>query len=308
MAASGVVELAMFLGLLGWGQKKEKEAPGPMPTDIPADAAPAPARNGKKDGSGAAPPGTSTATVAPALDVTALPSIPWPTAVPASLPPFPGPGWEPDAPVTPETSQRAEYWNAKLWDFPSKTIRKPSVTENFGGQWTTFSAAWHPGDKGPKTFMATEAWRVKPGGVPAAAPAQAPASAAPSAAAPAQAAASPASAPAAAPAGAPPRARAAPAAAPPPTNAAPFPAAPVSPYPGPGSWGTNAQYIARYQTALAQLGFNPGALDGKYGPATAAAVKAFQTAHGLTADGQAGPATAAAIDQALGAGAPGASP
>jgi hypothetical protein len=62
--------------------------------------------------------------------------------------------------VTPAVSGRATYWNPILWDFATKTIRKPYVQEQLGGQWVTFVAAWHPGDQGPKTYMATEAWRL----------------------------------------------------------------------------------------------------------------------------------------------------
>lgn len=84
----------------------------------------------------------------------------------------------------------------------------------------------------------------------------------------------------------------------------PMPAAgpppPVEPYPGPGAWQSNSAYIIRYQRALTYLGFDTQGIDGKYGPHTAAAVKAFQAANALTQDGQAGPATAAAIDAVLG--------
>ncbi len=55
------------------------------------------------------------------------------------------------------------------------------------------------------------------------------------------------------------------------------------------------------QQSLNKLGAEPPvATDGMYGPLTAAAVKAFQQAHGLTADGKIGPETIAAIEQALG--------
>jgi peptidoglycan hydrolase-like protein with peptidoglycan-binding domain len=74
------------------------------------------------------------------------------------------------------------------------------------------------------------------------------------------------------------------------------------------------QYITRYQNALAWLAlqghptWNPGKVDGKYGPNTAAAVTAFQRDHGLTADGKCGNMTAAAIDAMLGGPAVGPSP
>ena len=53
--------------------------------------------------------------------------------------------------------------------------------------------------------------------------------------------------------------------------------------------------IKELQTELQALGFDPKGIDGKYGPGTVAAVKAFQKDKGLTADGDAGPDTIAAI-------------
>jgi peptidoglycan hydrolase-like protein with peptidoglycan-binding domain len=207
-----------------------------------------------------------------------LPTLPWPSGpVPATLPPFPGPGWEPDVPVTNEIASRATYWNALLWDFGSRTMRKPFVQENFGGQWVTWAAAWHPGDKGPQTFMATEAWRVKTSAAPSPMPMAAPPMAAPPMAAP----------PMAAPGFTPPM--------------GPPVVAPLLPYPGPGAYHTNGAYIYKLQVALATLGYAPEALDGLDGPHTQAAVRAFQHDHGLTQDGMAGPQTAAAIDAAVAA-------
>jgi peptidoglycan hydrolase-like protein with peptidoglycan-binding domain len=85
------------------------------------------------------------------------------------------------------------------------------------------------------------------------------------------------------------------------------PPGPVLPYPGTGAWSTNSGYVARYQKALTWLAlakghptWNPGAVDGKYGPKTQAAVKAFQSGTGLAADGEAGSQTAAALDAAMG--------
>lgn len=59
--------------------------------------------------------------------------------------------------------------------------------------------------------------------------------------------------------------------------------------------GTIGNDVFELQTALAARGYRVGAPDGEYGPATAAAVLAFQRASGLEADGVAGPMTLAAL-------------
>lgn len=57
--------------------------------------------------------------------------------------------------------------------------------------------------------------------------------------------------------------------------------------------------IRQIQALLDYLGYNPGVVDGVNGPLTAAAVKAFQTAAGLTADGIPGLQTQAALKAAV---------
>jgi hypothetical protein len=55
--------------------------------------------------------------------------------------------------------------------------------------------------------------------------------------------------------------------------------------------------VERIQKLLKVHGIDPGPIDGAYGPATAAAVLAFQRSKGLVPDGQAGPETIAALEQ-----------
>ena len=46
--------------------------------------------------------------------------------------------------------------------------------------------------------------------------------------------------------------------------------------------------VTNLQLMLDALGYNPGPIDGIYGPQTSAAVTAFQMAHNLSPDGQCG--------------------
>jgi peptidoglycan hydrolase-like protein with peptidoglycan-binding domain len=53
--------------------------------------------------------------------------------------------------------------------------------------------------------------------------------------------------------------------------------------------------VLQVQRRLARLGYEPGPLDGQYGPATERAVRAFQAAAGIASDGVVGPQTRAAL-------------
>jgi hypothetical protein len=55
------------------------------------------------------------------------------------------------------------------------------------------------------------------------------------------------------------------------------------------------QKVKDIQAALQSAGFNPGAIDGEFGPHTHAAVVAFQIDQDLLPDGEVGPQTAAAL-------------
>jgi peptidoglycan hydrolase-like protein with peptidoglycan-binding domain len=127
--------------------------PGMFPAPIPQDVPPA-----------VVPPLDVPVPVGPVAPPGQLPPMPsWNQGItapcPADLPPFPGPGWTPDTPVTDAVVARAQYWNPILWNYATKSIVHPSVCEQQGGRWLQFAAAWHAGDSGPQTYMATEAWR-----------------------------------------------------------------------------------------------------------------------------------------------------
>lgn len=59
--------------------------------------------------------------------------------------------------------------------------------------------------------------------------------------------------------------------------------------------------VFAYQQRLRDLGYDPGPIDGRYGPMTQRAVRDFQADNGLAVDGAMGPRTRAAIDAAYGA-------
>ena len=63
----------------------------------------------------------------------------------------------------------------------------------------------------------------------------------------------------------------------------------------PGATGAQVKLL---QHALATLGYRPGKIDGRYGPATQRAVIRFQQAEGLKADGIFGAKTKLALAHA----------
>lgn len=59
--------------------------------------------------------------------------------------------------------------------------------------------------------------------------------------------------------------------------------------------GSTGRAVAKLQAKLKKVGFNPGRVDGDFGPATKAALIGFQKSAGLLADGIAGPRTLGAL-------------
>lgn len=75
-----------------------------------------------------------------------------------------------------------------------------------------------------------------------------------------------------------------------------YPGHPVPPGNIPGvASSLDTDNVAEWQGQLAAKGFSPGAIDGKKGPKTEAAVRAFQRANGLEPDGIVGPKTLAKL-------------
>ena len=62
--------------------------------------------------------------------------------------------------------------------------------------------------------------------------------------------------------------------------------------------GATGEVVKQLQRALKDLGFDPGAVDGKFGTKTEAAVKSFQGAHDIAVDGIVGDITWLNIDEA----------
>jgi len=61
--------------------------------------------------------------------------------------------------------------------------------------------------------------------------------------------------------------------------------------------GSSGAAVTQMQKLLQNAKFSPGAVDGQFGPNTEAALKKFQSAHGLVADGICGPKTWAALSK-----------
>jgi murein L,D-transpeptidase YcbB/YkuD len=64
----------------------------------------------------------------------------------------------------------------------------------------------------------------------------------------------------------------------------------------------DAELVKQLQQTLVAAGYDPGSVDGSFGPTTEAAVTAFQQDNGLSADGVVGPDTATALNSAVSSG------
>lgn len=187
---------------------------------------------------------------------------PWPQVVPAGLPPFPGAGWRPASPVTQAQVARAWQLLPELWQYGEGTWR----TEKTGDRWTTYKAAQtSPGKKGVVAYVTTSQATAAP--VPAPDAATAPAAVRP-AGPPVPRPIQPAPAGPTVPASA---------AAPPPAGGMP-----TLRLQSPRMTGPSVVWLQQ------RLGIPA---DGSFGPQTDAAVRHYQSAHGLKPDGVVGPAT-----------------
>ena len=218
-------------------------------------------------GRGLTQPGGSTGPF-PAPPPNAPPGVPvappWPTTPPAGLPPFPGPGWEYDAPPSQAVMDRAAALLQSLWNRGYGAY----VIEMCAGHWVAFMADNVAGGKRGVT-----AWRQKQSApltdvVPPTKPPAEPAGFVPS-----------------------------------PSNPNTTPVGPPKP-PPPANVPVNPNSanltVADVQTDLNTLGYGPLAVDGKAGPLTAAAVKRFQADNPpLAVDGIAGPQTKTALVSAI---------
>ncbi|SEH44789.1 peptidoglycan L-alanyl-D-glutamate endopeptidase CwlK [Halobacillus karajensis] len=69
-------------------------------------------------------------------------------------------------------------------------------------------------------------------------------------------------------------------------------------------WPPVTKDVKEVQKKLNKLGYNPGLIDGIYGPKTKTAIKAFQHQEGLEVDGSAGPLTINRLNARMYPGAP----
>lgn len=192
---------------------------------------------------------------------------PWPAVVPASLPPFPGTGWEPDEPPPKVVQQRAGELLTPLWAKGQGT----SKIEQTAGRWIAYRAGITKGNK-----HGVIAYRVKPA---AALPAPRPSAPRPPSARPPAAPTAPAT-----------HVEVLPAVD---VEQAPLPS-PLTPLPVLRRGDGIAPHAPVQEVRLLQ-NYLHIPVDGRFGGDTDKAVRAFQKSHALTVDGIVGKATWAAL-------------
>ena len=200
---------------------------------------------------------------------------PWPQALPAGLPVFPGPGWEYDEPPPQAVQDRARQLLAQLW----ARGKGASKTEQVNGRWITFRAEIVRSGK-----QGVVAYRLRIAG------------AAPKPGAPRPPGTASAPAPAPAPAAAVPITVNVPAAAPAPGQV-PIPVPGGTIYTSPVAFRTLRRGMGQapepplddVRLVQQKLGVTPA--NGRFGPLTEAAVRKYQLQKGLKPDGIVGPLT-----------------
>ena len=91
-----------------------------------------------------APPAPPAATTSTARDVKHITPVAWPQVVPSSVPPFPGPEWEPDLPPPAAVQSRAAQLLRSLWEMGPGAHK----VEKTGPRWLAYQAAYTGGKKG----------------------------------------------------------------------------------------------------------------------------------------------------------------
>lgn len=222
--------------------------------------------------------GKAPATPAPTSSTPAPP--PWPAALPPGLPPFPGRGWEYDEPPPPPVVERARQLVSTLW----ARGKGAHQTEQTGGRWITYRAEIVASGK-----QGVVAYRLATTAPPRVVP-RPPSPSVPQSRAPR-----------------PPAPRTAPIPVPVVQTRAPAPGDRVYPVPGgtvttaPPSSPVGFRLLKRgmgqepappiedVRLVQQRLGVQPA--NGRFGPLTEAAVKAYQRRAGLEVDGIVGPQT-----------------
>lgn len=208
---------------------------------------------------------------------------PWPQVVPPGLPPFPGTGWEPDEPPPAIVQARAGALLKPLWTSGAGTFR----IEQTGGRWIAYRATAMGSKRG------VVAYRVRPGSPAASSTRQTQASTRAAPRPPAARPARPAARPAASPRT--------------PPRVAPIPTATTHRTP---TGTVQSKSWLEMPTLRRGAGMKPRppnpnvkvlqarlsiTADGRFGPGTERAVKAFQGSKRLVQDGIVGPKTWGAL-------------